>query len=53
MFRVNYSFNETVLRSAKFAKKIKLFGRTCLAKFAKSLRVFLGSFPVIIVFLEV
>ena len=23
MFRVNYSFNETVLQSAKFAKKIK------------------------------
>ena len=53
MFRVNYPFYETVLWSAKRVKKVKLFGRTCLMKFAKSLREFLSSFCVIAVFLEV
>ena len=43
MFRVNYPFLETVLWSAKRVKKVKLFGRTCLLKFAKSLREFLSS----------
>ena len=53
MFRINYSFYQTVLWSAKRVKKVKLFGRTCLTKFAKSLREFLSSFCVIAVFLEV
>ena len=53
MFRVNYPFYETVSWSAKRVKKVKLFGRTCLTKFAKSLREFLSSFCVKAVFLEV
>ena len=53
MFRVNYPFYETVLWSAKRVKKLELFGRTCLTKFAKSLREFLSSFCVIAVLLEV
>lgn len=53
MFRINYPFYQTVLWSAKRVKKVKLFGRTCLRKFAKSLREFLSSFCVIAVFLEV
>ena len=52
MFRVNYPFYETVLWSAKRMKKVKLFGRTCLTKFAKSLREFLSPFCVIAVLLE-
>ena len=53
MFHVNYPFYETVSWSAKRVKKVKLFGRTCLTKFAKSLREFLSSFCVKAVFLEV
>ena len=53
MFRVNDPFYETVLWSAKRVKKVKLFGPTCLTKFAKSLREFLSSFFVIAVLLEV